>query len=442
MPNLSDTLETIVQRTGQSFDWTDPFARARFLSALQTDLAAIINQLNNVYVPLVEALVDDTALSIGIAGSTVYTDPDTGTDSANAYYDPSLARARTIKETFDFLLAQLAALQTVIVTDGTVDDLEGDLSALQDLVNTITLNLQQLRLDTQPSNYTFDADGEADLSFPLAQHIDALGAFFTGFPGVGGTYVASYPTLELDVALSDIDIDTTLAQSVITDLSNHLGHIRDFVGMTTVGPETPQYSDYGTITYVSDGQNLVEAVQTLDQAVAGIQVVDEFPGDVSGLTEQAKSYEVLLIGEYDGIDTTTTLTMDGEASSTSNTIFMPTNCGVSLHVSWTLFLADGGYASGGGKAIGAFFRNTAAAQGPSYGAVELEHSVAPTNNTTGIIYLDTPLSTAFTNNIIQFSPSAVGNGYVDVIFDWTATGLAIPGRVVAHVRVVQCRWEP
>lgn len=123
MATLVDSLETITQRTGAAFDLTNPEARNRFLIALQHDFAGVIDQLNNVYHPIVDGL-SQAVIEDGLSGNTVYTDPTATVGSATAYYDITLERPRTIKETIDVLLTDIAAIQnsvTILLTQIVVE---------------------------------------------------------------------------------------------------------------------------------------------------------------------------------------------------------------------------------------------------------------------------------------------------------------------------------
>lgn len=113
MSTLPEVLETIQVRTGASFDLTNGESRSRFLIALRKDISTIVHMMNVVYLPLLQSLVDDS-LDTGIAGTTVYTDPTATAGSAVAYYDEDLVRPKTVKETIDTLLVDIAALQAQV----------------------------------------------------------------------------------------------------------------------------------------------------------------------------------------------------------------------------------------------------------------------------------------------------------------------------------------
>jgi hypothetical protein len=272
MPKLSEELKQVVQRTGSNTGrlQTDS-ERAAFAANVRSDLAQIVGQHNAVVKPIFDSLISEPSLDAlegGLVGNVLLTHGSATVASATAYWNATLGRARTVKETVDVLLSEISRLENEIRQS--VDVAPYDDTTVLGLIGVNQSNLQQLKLDTVGSNYTFDNDGVADNTYPLSQHLDAIGAFFTGFPGSGNTYPASpvYPTLSFEVLLSNVTLDTTIPQSTVTGLSNDLGYIRTFIGMDTTGPETPTYSAHGAITHVSDGTSLEVAIQALDSAVA------------------------------------------------------------------------------------------------------------------------------------------------------------------------------
>jgi hypothetical protein len=228
-----------------------------------------MNQLNAVYNPMFQALSKEVgldALDYGLSGNIIFTDVNATASSGSTYWSTSLQRSRTIKESMDALLADISRIENLVADI----ELSTSTSAAADpQVSTNKLNISQLRKDTMGDNYTLDGDGLEDLTYSLSEHIDKLGSFFSGFPGTGnGPYTGSYPSVSLNVNLSDINVDATLPQSRITNLTDHLNYIRGFIGKSIPGLEVPTYSDHGAISFVSDGQSLEVAIQTLDAAVA------------------------------------------------------------------------------------------------------------------------------------------------------------------------------
>lgn len=270
MSRLDQQLKSIVQRTGSNTGAlrTDS-ERAAFATNVKTDLATLTAQLNNVYKPLVESLSSTdslNALDFGLSGNVIFTHINATEASAQAFFDATLVRPRSIKETVDVLLSELARLERSIQSNEEVSAYD-DTDVLAGIALN-ELNIEQLKQDTMGDNYELDGDGEPNLVYSLSQHVDAIGSLFSGFPGTGNTYTPTYPSLALSVLLSNVTIDTTLPQSAVTNLEAYLGYIRSFIGMNSVGPETPTYSTFGALTTIVDGQSLVEAIQALDEVAS------------------------------------------------------------------------------------------------------------------------------------------------------------------------------
>lgn len=269
---LTDELQSLVQRSGTNTGrMRTESERAAFADNVRKDIAAIVYQLNTVYKTLVEVLSSEqdlNALDYGLSGNVAFTHIRATAADAEAYWSEDQARARTIKETIDVLLAEIARLENEI--QQALDSDEYDDSELRSLIQGNSLDLKQLAHDTMGPNYTLDGDGLPNLSYSLSQAMDAIGAFFSGFPGTGNTYTSTYPALSLTILLSEITIDTTLDQTVITGLPTDLSTIRTFIGMDDAADSTPDYSAYGgSLNTVSDGDSLEEAIWKLDQAGSG-----------------------------------------------------------------------------------------------------------------------------------------------------------------------------
>lgn len=266
---LNKVVKKIVQRTSTNTGKlrTDD-ERAAFSNNVRADLASIFDQLNTVYYPLVSVLMSEqtlNALDYGLSGNVIKTHITADAASADAYWDAALARGRTIKETIDVLLSEVSRLENLI--SELSDASQFDDTAIWAELDEQNLDLVQLAKDTMGPNYTLDGDGNANLTYSVAQAVDAIGAFFSGWPGTGNTYSTTFPSLTLSVLLSQIIIDTTLPQSTITGLTTDLATIRAFVGMDSSSDSSPDYSAHGAIVNILDGDSLEEAIQKLDAAI-------------------------------------------------------------------------------------------------------------------------------------------------------------------------------
>ena len=116
MAFLSSQLIEIAQRAGASAYIDTPTGRVRFYKTVESDLANLIYQWNNVAQPLFAPLhdEDEEALSLGLSGNVIYTDVEATEDSVEAFYSTDLERKRTVKETIDYLLGVVKELQDTV----------------------------------------------------------------------------------------------------------------------------------------------------------------------------------------------------------------------------------------------------------------------------------------------------------------------------------------
>lgn len=260
---LNRVLQRLVQRTsGNSSQLLTASDRAAFVNSVKADLASILEQLNSVYYPLAKTLMSTeniNALDFGLSGNVVKTHILADSASATAFWDSTSSRPKTIKETVDALLAEIARLEGLI--DELSYTLAYDDTALETRISDTELNLEQLTKDTMGNNYSLDADGLNNLTYSLSQILDAMGTLFTGYVSTGNVYDTSYPELSLNIP--------------------EIESIKTFIGMTT--NETPVYSDYGIISIVADGDSLEESIQKLDLAVTEANLQATYDKGSAGL---------------------------------------------------------------------------------------------------------------------------------------------------------------
>lgn len=233
---------------------TVPNGLGAWKTNIDNDIGRIIFQLNTIYYPLAYSLINNTniePLEKGLVGNTIFTHVDANENSSKVYWDSTLKRKRTIKETTDALLSELLRLEKLISflkQEQVYDDTE-----LVANIDSITSNLEQIILDTFGTNYLLNTPPAANQTYSLAQTIDALGSLFVGYVGTGNVYDDEYPALNL-------------LQSSVEDLPADLIAIRDYTGMLSE-TDTPTYSTYNTVIHVSDGDSLTEAIAKLDSAI-------------------------------------------------------------------------------------------------------------------------------------------------------------------------------
>jgi hypothetical protein len=177
---------------------------------------------NDIITPILSTLPEEV-LTAGLNGAHLPTYYEaTAADSA-AFYSSSLGRALTVKESIDVLISEISRIENEI---GSIDEAAVyDDSALVSAVNTLEQDITQLTEDIMGANYTLDGDGSPNLSYPLSQIVDALGAFFAGYTPTGNTYSGSYPAISFSggTLQGAYTAGTTGAGDV--ELENAKGHI-------------------------------------------------------------------------------------------------------------------------------------------------------------------------------------------------------------------------
>lgn len=292
---LSTDLAQIIQRSGSSTNTLATQAqRVAFSQNVRADIANIATQLNAINYVLFSALTDGTsgttdALSLGLTGASIFTDATATVSSSSAYWDTTNVRARTVKETFDVILSELTTLAnqvTVSVTASTYDD-----TAVITSINQNGLNLAQLILDTYGTDYSLTGLGLQVAPYPLAQHVDAIGAMFSGYTPTGYTYTGTFPALSLSIAQADV-----------TNLVSHLAALRTFVGMDTE-LATPDYVALdAAVEFLANGQSLEQSVVNLDATLRDHKArhvrggADSIVGDLLDIAYGPTSYTRTISG--------------------------------------------------------------------------------------------------------------------------------------------------
>lgn len=224
--------------------------RAAFSLNVRQDLANIVSVINELYYPMFQTLHSDA--DEGLHGRTVYTDVLAEAASNPVFWDSGNSQPKTLKESFDTVLSEIARLDNELAA--LLEEEIRDTEALEAVDTIHTNNITQIAIDSFGENYTLDENGLANLDYSLSQLIDSIGALFTSYPGSGNTYGSP--------------LTVTLPQASVTSLATHLSAIRSYTGMATAVETLPSYTTYGTVAYVNNTQPLVQAIQTLDAALA------------------------------------------------------------------------------------------------------------------------------------------------------------------------------
>lgn len=222
-PQISEWLTTLSQRTsGASSGLTTATDRAAFQRGVRDDISNILGQLNTIYNPLVTSLHDPVSpktLDLGLSGNVIYTDVTAVVGSSDVYWFAAEARQYTVKETIDVLLAKFTDLENSVSFIGS--PVAFDDTDLWDSISIGNANLSQVVGDAFGGDYHLDGDGVANLLYSLAQHVDNIGALFSGFPGTGLTgYTNVYPALTLASSTSPFSVTSNVISNTPSSLTN------------------------------------------------------------------------------------------------------------------------------------------------------------------------------------------------------------------------------
>jgi hypothetical protein len=187
-------------------------------------------------------------------------------------------------------------------------------------------------------------------------------------------------------------------------------------------------TDYSTIVG-ADGQTIM-----LNQhSISG----GTFPGDSSGRLGQTQLNDLVVFGSYAISDTSCLLTLDGNAPSTDNILYVPTNSSTLITIEWNILLSDMSF-FGGGTAISIIGRQTLAAAAGDIGYNQ--YQIVGTGSDR-VFVGSTGSSGVAANDYLTWTIVGVGGGFylsVDFteIFGGASSGA---GRCNARIKMTQLR---
>jgi hypothetical protein len=202
---FKNLLKTIVQYTG-----VNTSNDQSFVNNTRAFQASVVASWNVVAYPLFSTLTSGPEyesdaldpLNGGIWGNTVLTDKFATKDGAPCLWNDTRGLPRTVLETIHCILGELAVLQNT-----NFDFEEFDNSENEAALACIKQNLVQVTKDAFSDDYTLDCDGNANLNYPLAQLIHAMGGFFSGFPPMGVGWATPDPVLNLTITTCQLTLD-------------------------------------------------------------------------------------------------------------------------------------------------------------------------------------------------------------------------------------------
>ena len=315
MSSLANELREIQQRVGINVGKlrTDS-ERAAFVTNVRADISNIIYQHNTI-VKAIFATLPDGILDVGLDGARLFTDTEATEASGPTYFSPDLARTLTVKESFDVIVGELGRLENSIAAIDTASAYDD--SALVSAVDELEYNDTQFVEDVMGPDYVLDGDGAPNLSYPLSQIIDAIGAFFSGFPGTGNTYAGAYPALSFTGSTLQGSYDSGTIDAGAIELENAKGHIvikDDSSGALDVYLEWENDSNVSKGQIDVDGLHLRTNATRIKMDKKASDPVDDADTGMIYVKDDADSKAELYYRNDDGGDVATQVTRGGRVT--------------------------------------------------------------------------------------------------------------------------------
>jgi hypothetical protein len=133
--------------------------------AISDDISTIVNQWNTIAYPLFATLVSiegTEALTLGLAGDTIYTSIQATLDGSSCYWNSDDSRAKSIKESFDYLLSEIVRIDNSIAMLS--DLLSYDDTEVRDLISALDTRIDvfEASFEDHSDRHIFDAEDEID----------------------------------------------------------------------------------------------------------------------------------------------------------------------------------------------------------------------------------------------------------------------------------------
>jgi hypothetical protein len=249
------------------------FSASRFNASLE-ELVQEVQELqafhNDTIVPLLDALPkgsDDDEfpgigdlidpLQNGLSGDQIWIDETATSDSIDLFYSADDSRKLTIKESVVKLASRIddnyAVLQSLIEdVDAGVssytrsyigltafdETLSSSMSSMDGRISANGLNIDQLKADAFGTPYSLDSDGNANLSYPLLQIIDALLDQHGGTAYKSGyTWGTTVTLTGATVTTGDLTLTTRIPSSWITKVDPVIGQLARAAPVVHLGDE-------------------------------------------------------------------------------------------------------------------------------------------------------------------------------------------------------------
>jgi hypothetical protein len=272
-----------------------------------------------------------------------------------------------------------------------------------------------------------------------------FGADYSSIIGGSGSTIAANAISSYSGVFSGRNHDLDSIDSVI--LGGNANDISAGTRNAIIGGDTNSITATGNNNIVLGGNNnlingALSNTVTLGQRAGVITngaftfAGPDFPNDTSSVIGQAQTSEHIFMAEVTTAPIIN-MTLDGNAISTDNILYLPQNSAAYITCSWVGFALNGSEAIiAGGTVTAIAYRRTAGTIIGNNAAMEVQ-DLTPTNDNTVLSYVEsTTTDGAGSDQVISFAATGVDGGFIPQILVAVA---AFEYLIVAHVKVVQVR---
>lgn len=207
----------------------------------------------------------------GLSGWTLTAEPWATAEGLECLWDKGKAQPNSITAALYCLSSKIDAIE--ILSNREVDPYDD--SELRSQIVCLNNDFLRIYKDAIGCGASLKCSSEKTLEFSLLRHIyEIFDQVIDGGPNIPFTFDCekSYPELSIKLLVSNLIYDVLIDQKYIRGLSVDLECIREWIGMMADSACLPEYGDARILNYISNGDNLVEAIFKLDQAIQSSSV--------------------------------------------------------------------------------------------------------------------------------------------------------------------------
>lgn len=202
----------------------------------------------------------------GLSGWTLTAEPWATADGLECLWDKGKAQPNSITAALYCLSSKIDEIE--ILSNKEVEPYDD--SELRSQIICLTNDFTRMYKDAIGCNVSLKCSSEKTLEFSLLRHIyELFDQVIDGGPEIPFTFDCEkdYPELSIKLLVSNLIYDVLIDQKYIKGLTGDLECIREWIGMIRNKACVPSYGKSSDLNYIRNGDNLVEAIFKLDQAI-------------------------------------------------------------------------------------------------------------------------------------------------------------------------------